>query len=217
MRRRSPIRRLTILGELWRFRVSDMAEFIRITESGMSSEFASFSEWVDDRTNGMGEEQVGEFIDHYYDDLAMVRDVVPRMLRYAQFLCVFGIYEHEVGALCWFLHRDGKAARKPSRNLYLATTQDYLVQHAGFRKMAFGSDWRFTLAARYLRNAIAHSNGRLSSDQRSVKARAFVSKHSKLCLDDRGRIIVEGGFCEDLVRRMKSAMTALLSEAETKY
>jgi hypothetical protein len=175
---------LNPFARLWKYKVQEMEEFLNLTDSGISLKYEEFGEWLKSKTKGMDKERVAEFIDLYYDDLAMVRDIAPHMLRYAQYLCVFGAFEHAAGDLCRVLHRDGKVSvAPPSRNFYLDRIEKYLRKKAALGKAAFGKDWKFMLDARYPRNAIAHADGMVGTDAQGKKARAFIRTQPKLDLE----------------------------------
>ena len=208
---------LILFSDLWTDALSELHEFVRITNQGLSSEFKKFGQWLNQRTAEMNEVEANRFADIYYDDLAMIRDLAPQMLHYAQYLVLFGVFEHEAGHLCRTLRRDGKASREPPDNLYLHKVEDFLRQHAGFRKKVFGKAWGFMLRARYPRNAIAHNRGRLKKNGQVGKAKAFIRGHPKLHLNDWDTVVVEEGFCEDMLEKMEAAMQSLIGEARTKY
>jgi len=201
---------------LWDFRVEQMRGFLKITNSGTASEFAKFGEWVDQQTSGLSARDADEFIDHYYDDLAMVRDIAPQMLHYAQILCIYGAFEHAAADIYRTLHRLTKATRKPPKNMYLHVTQKHLVDFAGFRKKAFGKDWTFLMQVREVRNAIAHGDGRLRQDNKAIAAKRFIKANKHLGLDQLDTILVERAFCKDLLGRIEKAMQLLFDEAKSK-
>ena len=208
---------LILFADLWLTALSELEEFIRLTNRGISLELKKFGQWLEDRTANMSQDEANKFVDIYYDDLAMVRDLAPQMLHYAQYLVLFGVFEHEAGGLCRALWRECKATREPPDNLYLDKVEEFLRQHAGFRKKVFGKEWRFMLGARYPRNAIAHNRGSLKKNRQVGKARAFIHRHPKLGLNDWDTVVVEDGFCEDMLQKMEAAMESLIGEARTKY
>ena len=123
---------LNAVAGLWDFQLDQLKEFLRITNTGIASEFAKFDEWVRQETSDFTVQEADEFIDHYYDDLAMVRDVAPQMLRYAQILCLYGSFERAAADIYRMLYRRSKATKKPDKNMYLDSTQRYLVGFAKF-------------------------------------------------------------------------------------
>lgn len=127
---------------LWNFRVEQLQQFLQHTESGASSELSKFADWLKSQTDGMTDEEAADVEDHYYDDSAMVRDSTPQLLRYAQYLVIYGAFEHEAAGICRVLHRDGKVKAAPPKNLYLDRVEPYLKK-AGFRSSVFGREWKF--------------------------------------------------------------------------
>lgn len=201
---------------LWDFRVDQMRGFLRITNAGTASEFAKFGEWVGQETSDFSAQEADDFIDHYYDDLAMVRDIAPQMLHYAQILCIFGAFEHAAADIYRTLHRLAKATRKPPKNMYLYHTQEYLVKYADFRKKVFAKDWFFLMRARDVRNAIAHGSGKLRKDNKANAVKRFIRASKHLSLDQFDTVLVDKSFCEDLLGRIEAAMRLLFDEAKAK-
>lgn len=208
--------RLNAVACLWDFQLDQLKEFLRITNTGVASEFAKFDEWVRQKTSDFTGQEADEFIDHYYDDLAMVRDVAPQMLRYAQILCLYGSVERVAAEIYRTLYMRSKATKKPDKDMYLDSTKKYLVDFAKFRKEVFGEDWSFLMGVRDVRNAIAHSDGRIGKDERGKAARSFIRTNKHLKLDQLNKVLVEQGFCEELLNRIEAAMRLLFDEARAK-
>ncbi len=143
------MQRLNFISRLWDYRVEEVNAFLENTEKGISSVYKKYSNKLNAYMEDMSEKEQEEYVDIKYDDIAMIRDVTPQMLRQAQYLLLFGLFEHEVAGLCRCLYHDGKCADKPRKNLYLANSQEFLIQEAGYLKKTFkNKSWNFMLKAR---------------------------------------------------------------------
>ncbi len=209
--------RLTAFEWLSRSRLEELQTFLDQTERGAQSEFGEFSKWVKGETAGMSDREASDFVDHYYDDLAMVRDVVPRIIRYSQVLIVYGFYEHEVAGLCRLLHAEGVTKKKPKNKLYLHDAKKYLIEQADFKERTFGKAWKYLDSARNVRNAIAHNSGRFRSDEQGNQGKSFVEEEPDLDLDGSKYIDIKKEFNQKLLDNSRESLKALIEEGTKKY
>ncbi|HEX4134031.1 MAG TPA: hypothetical protein VHY84_05360 [Bryobacteraceae bacterium] len=128
---------------LTRHRFQEIASFIGQSRHGMTAMWEKFSARFDKVTAGLTEEAMAEYIDHVYDDIAMLRDESPQLLRHAQCMIVYGTFEKRMATLCRAVHSDGKITNPPPDKLYMDDVKGYLRLHIRTRPQPFGKDWQW--------------------------------------------------------------------------
>lgn len=206
-------------------RLDELAEMMDIAERGMKDQFQDWEEWFEAQTEGCSEDEKQDFIDHYYDDLAMVRDTAPNLMRRALYVMTIALLEKVVADLCRLLSRVGAVAESPPSRLYLQTSKAWLLKYAKFPESIFGSEWKACLRAEALRHAIVHNGGCVPKESASMKkdirntirlAKWHIDHSGRASLDQFGDIMMEEGFCEDALTQARSAYEELLNRAERK-
>lgn len=217
------LRLFSIYRSLWEYRANDLREFLRISEGGLASKFEDWGDWYEERTKGLSDEQRSEFIDDYYDDLAMVRDTAPNLFRHAAFVMIVGFFEATVADICRLLHRTKKVTHAPRQKLYLDASSEYLTAKAGLPALLFGGPWDRCKQAEWLRDAIIHNNGRLPAHADGKlgdaveAARGFVEGSAHISLSNHGDILIDAGFCEDVLELHEKMVRRLLKMVERAF
>ena len=214
--------------EVWEYRLNDLREFLRISEAGLTSKFKDWGNWYEERTKGFSEERKGEFIDNFYDDLALVRDTVPNLFRHAAFVMIVGFFEGSVADICRLINRTKKVSpeQKLPPMLYLRDSSKYLIK-AGLPESLFGRrlGWEYCKRAVCLRNAVIHNNGQIpahADDNFAVAikaARTFVKRNAHISLSkhEHGDVMIKPGFCEYVLARHEKVFRRLIGTVEKKF
>ncbi len=217
----APKRRFSILqiqSELTEFRLTEVRSFIEHSRSGMSAIWNKFSRDFDATTAGWPKDQVDEYVNHIYDDLASVRDQSPQLLRHAQCMIVYGTFENAIVGLCRTAHRDGKIANTPPTKMYMDDVKGYLLPHVRQRPQPFAQEWQWLHEFRIIRNWMAHNGGRADmSGGNWTRARTFARRNTGLIkFGQFGDISVEDPLvdraCDKTIRavsRLEKAVRAL--------
>ena len=220
------------INELTRFRVAmhwlqsgmdETEHFIHIGESGLKSEFEDWGDWYKKRTKGFSAEEKRDFIDGYYDDLVMVRDVAPQMFRKACFVMLIGAWETTAANLVRTLHRFGVLPTKPQQKIYCDKAKEYLRDDIGFRKSIFRGAWAFCERAAKVRNIIIHNNSHLPRDVQGTLgngveiARRFIRYTRHIHLSDHSDIELDQGFCHAVNEKVVECVKSLTDEAVRIY
>ena len=219
--------RMTLLGihdQLTKFRFLEIESFIHHSREGMNAAWEEFSERFDKTTTGWDEAEVAEYVDYVYDDIAMLRDESPQLLRHAQCMIVYGTFEHAIVNLCRALHRDKKIATPPKpKNMYMDDVKGYLRPHLGKRPRPdpFSKDWQFH-EFRIIRNWMAHNGGRVQKDSNSngnwKQANTFVRRNRGLIrFTERGDITVEDELIRRALEKARDASDTLHKAARRLY
>lgn len=202
-------------------RLDEIKESLDLIEGGLKSKFEDWGDWYEKRTKGWSDDERSEFIDHYYDDLAMVRDTAPNMARQAMCVCLSGYFETFLADSCRFLHRGKKSFSSPKQKLYLEDSKEYLIDVAGFDEKLFNSEeWTFCVKASYVRNAIAHCDGRIPNHvqgnlERQVEIlKQFVSDTDGIKLTTLHEILIEAEYCKLVVENIGTSIDAIIDTIE---
>lgn len=215
-------RLFNIFKRLTVHRLEEIKESLELIESGLKSKFDDWAEWFDKSTTGWSNDEKDDFVDHYYDDLALVRDTAPNMSRQAMCVCMSGFFETFLADSCRFLHRKKGSLASPKQKLYLEDSKNYLIEIAGLDVMLFESEeWEFCLKASYVRNAIAHYNGRIPKHVKGglkkqvEEIERFVNDTDGIELTTLHEIIVESEYCELLAENINISIEAILDAIES--
>ncbi|MCX5644609.1 MAG: hypothetical protein NTZ17_07970 [Phycisphaerae bacterium] len=214
-------RLFTIAIQQLQIGLDEMRRFIDIGEHALESEFKDWGDWYEKQTQGFSEEEKHEFVDAYYDDLATVRDLAPQLFRRACFVMQVDFWETTAANLVRTLHRFGLLSGTPKQRIYHGGSKDYLLNHVGFRKSAFGRAWAFCERADKVRNIIVHNNGELphtpqtqNNLAKDVKiAKRFIKSTAHIHLSDSSSVELEQGFCYAVNEKAVECVETLIAEA----
>lgn len=175
----------------------------------MRAAWRKFSKDFDKTTAGWAKDQVAHYVDHIYDDLAMIRDESPRLLRYAQCMIVYGTFENSVVRICHLLNRAGRIGATPPRRMYAHHAREYLHTHV----MPWPEDdWQWLDGFRVIRNWMAHGSGRVppSYDRDWALARAF-ARHNRgaITIPKLGTIVVKDGLVDRAFEKVSGVLTKI--------
>jgi hypothetical protein len=101
--------------------------------------------------------------------------------------------------------------------MYLHDVKKYLMSEAGFGAARFGDNWKFIDSAREIRNAIAHNRGQPRSAPQATALKAFAKKRLDIRFDGSGQLMIETGFCDELLKHAADGMSVLIIEASKLY
>lgn len=134
-------------------------------------------------------------------------DGLPRLMRNAVFLVVFGVYEHHVAAICTRIHDNGSNDDGAPKGTHLQDSYKYLTNIVKLPESAFGTAWRFLDAAREVRNFIAHEAAAIpdtDTSDRAKRVRKFIDEADHIKLEGE-YIQLDGPFVPSLIDRMDEA------------
>ncbi len=205
------------------YRLEQLSDALDIIESGLDGKFEEWGSWFDEQTQGLSDDDKELFVNHYYDDLAMIRDTAPNMARKAMFICIVGFLETFMADLCRFLARDNNL-QQPKQKLYLEASKKYLIETANVNEDCFdGQEWLSYFEATCVRNIIVHCAGKIPvsvqgnlADQLQT-ATSFIGQTDSIEIDSLNKIIIDRGFCEGIATKVEQCMTNLLDGAENCY
>lgn len=209
MKRRFPA--LRIQSDLRGFRFQEIRSFIDHSRSGIAAIWSKFTNDFDARTAGWPEDQVDKYVDSIYDDLAMMRDQAPQLLRQAQCVIIYGTFENAIVDICRAAHMDGKIATAPPNKMNMDGVKKYLIPHVRLVPKPFAEDWEWLHDFRVIRNWIAHNGGRAEeSGTNRTKAEVFASRNAGLIKFGRfGDLSLEDQFVDRACEKADGALATL--------
>lgn len=101
-----------------RFKVIEA--FIEHSREGMHATWKAFSKRFDCTTAGWSDDEIADYVDYIYDDLAMVRDESPQLLRHAQCMILYGAFETRSAACArYYIETTRSLHRRPGSFTWL--------------------------------------------------------------------------------------------------
>ncbi len=208
-----------IFKNLSEHRLDEIAKSLDLVENGLKNKFQDWEEWYEKKTEGYSDDEKSNFIDWYYDDLAMIRDTAPNMARQAMCVCISGYFETFMADMCRFVYKAKLVPSEPRQKLYLEDSQKYLIDKASFcEKLFHCPEWEFCIKASYVRNAIVHYNGRVPNHlQGNLKkqveiVKQFINDTEGISTTTFGDILIDIKYCE-LVMKNINKMTEIFFDA----
>jgi hypothetical protein len=137
-------------------------------------------------------------------------------------MMVYGTFEHAVATLCRTVHRDGKIASAPTKNIYMHTAVGYLRPHLRVRHDPFAKEWGWMDQFRIIRNWMAHNGGRVQKDStvggKWDRAKQFlVRNRGMISFASLGDILVEDTLIDRALDRTGTAIDRLHRAVGTLY
>jgi hypothetical protein len=201
---------ICLFQRLSELRLDEISEFLNLIESGLANKFQKWEEWYKIETDCWSDDDKDAFTDHYYDDLAMVRDIAPNMARHAMCVCLSGYFENFMADLCRFLHRHIPVASGPGQILHLDNSKKYLINECTVDRNIFASQqWEFCVRASYVRNAIVHCGGRVPEHLlgtlgwRANIIKQFVNSTDGIYITQTNDIMIENRYLNQVIDNIK--------------
>lgn len=193
----------------WRF--DEVAQFIEHSRDGTAAVWSDFEARFNLLTSQLDEDQVGEYVDIMYDDLASVRDTSPQLSRRAHCLILYGAFEQSLRETCQVAKWLGLSSDNPGKCRNMSDFRQFFLPIIG--APAFGIEWWWVDSWRLVRNCIAHNGGYLIRAVNGVNARdieRFVASHHTLIrLDFHNEIHLEDGMLDLAARKTESVLGRL--------
>ena len=205
---------------LTEYRMEAVKAFIDHSQSGMQTMLEEFSAEFDRTTSGWSQELINDYADHIYDDIAMIRDESPELLRHAQCMIIYGTFEHAIVNLCRAIHRDQKAPAPSKRIAYMDDVRGYLKPLV--KSSAFGSEWQWMHELRIIRNWMAHNGGKAQVDSQPggnwMKAKTFRRRnHGLIAFSHHGDITITNAFVDRAHEKATAAIAKLHKAVGRRY
>jgi hypothetical protein len=221
-RPRGKITRFSLYRSLAEYRLTEIESFVHHSRSAMKGAWEKFSKDFDRKVAGWDEDRVSEYVDMIYDDMSILRDESPQLLRYAQCMVVYGTFETSLVNLANALNRDGKITADLPKKTYMDNMKVYLRPHFRIRPAPFSKEWQSMHEFRIIRNWMAHNGGKVevdtTPDGKWAQANRFVHRNRGLIKFTRhGDIVVEDALVDRAIRKASIALATIEKAAQMLY
>ena len=183
------------------FRFGELLDTVKLSERLLKEESAAFKARVNAMAAEMSEEAREEFYEFMGDEYWQIHERFPNILRRALFLYCYAEIEAYLNRMCHIAQRqyglDLPLSKVTGKGIERAKL--YLTKVAGVAFPSDSREWRELTNYNKLRNVLAHSEGRLPDVEREGHLRDYVDRHPHLELEFDGSIIIQEGFCEEVV------------------
>lgn len=186
---------ISLYKRVWQFRVEELQAYVQQSERALAGEIARFEKLATGH-------QITD--DTFVDEHELVHNVVPRYVRYAQLLMIYGVFEYSVLEICQLVERGRSSTLRLQPNL--KSMRAYLTS-AGMDDSAFGAAWTYLDMVRQMRNCVAHANGVVEEGHPVI---VLLSTDHLLGHDMRDYgIVIKAGFAENLIGQVDQAITRI--------
>lgn len=183
---------------------------VETVEAGPKQKWDEYGQQFDQYTADWNQDEIADYVDHVYDEIAQVRDDLPRLARYSLVTAIFGSFESEMKRMCHYLKFDNPGLPEPPKYGFLNDYQSYL-EHNGYAGK-FGPEWDEVAALRPLRNIIAHHGGELAAGKQNdtVAATAHIQANAQfLSVKSDGLVYIKEGYCLELLEKVRTAIESI--------
>lgn len=160
---------------------------------------------------------VEDLYDWHNDDLWRLTTVFPAMMRSSLFVSCYSLLEHRLNDLCGVIQRERKLALTPKEldGDGIFRSKVYLNKVVGIEFAdGGGTPWDSIWTRNKLRNAIVHTDGRLT-EEAATKLAAFFKQNTELLkLSPRRQIDLGVGFCPHFIQTIRKFFHLLIAELE---
>lgn len=201
------------------FRLEEMEAFIHHSRSAMNAAWQEFNRDFDAKTAGWDQRAIDCYINGIIDDVAMLRDASPQLLRQTHCIMLYGTFEHALADLCRTVHRDKKITTPLKADLYMSDIKGYLRPHIGKRPVPFAKEWEWLDEFRVIRNWLAHNDGKIRKDNphRLAVANRFVRRNRGLIHFTHLRdIVIEQGLVDRALQKVRAALDRVFNATQKK-
>lgn len=145
--------------------------------------------------NDLSEQERDVYINCNYDNLTLVRDEVPSILRSTTFIALYAVLEHRLRHVCGLLKRgEFRTFRGRPKESYLDRARRFIEDECGRRFPRSSAEWCLLNGHfRSIRNCLVHDAGEVRGDEAVMNA---ISTLKGVEQSDRGEIILEDAILE---------------------
>ncbi|MCF6256283.1 MAG: hypothetical protein L3J98_08030 [Gammaproteobacteria bacterium] len=168
---------LNISKRLFNYGLDSLERYLVEVDNALDKSWNEFADKTEKEIKSLTEEESEEYIDIIYDDISMIRDILPQINGQAQILNIYAFMEHELIRLCEQYKRANKidVSVNDLKGGGLHSSRAYFKKVAKF-DLADDDTWERLNNFNKIRNVIAHYNGYLSSDYYHYKKiKKFIS------------------------------------------
>ena len=191
-------------SELWLFMLfGELRAAVDLFEGMLQDEVAALDARVEAETSRMLDEERETFYAFMSDehDHWLIHESFPNVLRRALFLASYAKIESYMNDVCRAVqtNRNLRCELSDLRGSGIERAKHYLTKVAQVTFPSDAPEWRRLCDYNKLRNVLAHSDARLTEEQKADHLGRYVSGHPSLELHEDGTVIIKPGFCEEVI------------------
>lgn len=191
------------LAAVWlEFRFGELRDSVDLFERLLEDEAIDFEARVRSQAEELSsEEDRAEFLEYMSHEHAQLHERFPNLTRRALFLTIYAEIESYLIEVC-DRARKLRGLRLPLRELRrkgIGGARVYLTKVAGAELASSGREWQALTDYNKVRNLLAHAGGRLSKEGREGHLGEYIREHPHLRLDWDVALVIEQGFCEEVI------------------
>ena len=196
------------------FRFSELEGLVDFAERLLQEEASNLRTRIEQQVSTMSEAQRDEFFAEVNEHCARIEGAFPSLLRRSLFLTIYAEIEAYLNAVC----EKAKRAQELELSLHelagrgIQRAKLYLAKVASVPFPSDSPEWKKLTDYNQLRNALAHTEGRLREEAINGYLGKYVRKHPGLWLDSNGNVDIEPGFCEGVITDAISLFERLPAE-----
>ncbi len=181
-------RRASMFLRLLAFELEKFQEY----RSSVTGSLAADLDRIGERGDALPPEEQEDFYDRMYDEIALVRDEFPPLLRSTTYIALYSVLEHRLRRVCDLLKRGEfrKFKGKP-RESYLDRARRFIEEKCERPFPGTSPEWCMLNGHyRVVRNCLVHEAGEVRDNKAVLSA---VATLKGIELTDRGEIVLEDG------------------------
>lgn len=190
-----------------------LEQFSEEVESFINSKFDEFKQQAIKDTEGYSEDEEQEYYDHFYDDLVLVRDDYPSLLRYQTITTAHSLLEETLMDI-YNQHSKGAAGYKKykKRCSLISALIEYMRREMNINIPA-SPVLEFINNLTKVRNNIVHCNGYIFNDQHEQRLERIISS-SLFLKSNSGKIVVGKEYITEMLKNIDSLLDTIIDNWE---
>ncbi|MEQ2528857.1 hypothetical protein WMO40_19455 [Bacillaceae bacterium CLA-AA-H227] len=198
------------------YRLELIKQYSDEVEKFVASKFDEFVQQAEKATKGLTEDEQQNYYDYFYDDLALVRDEYPSILRYSIITATYSSLERALFRIHYQKSKDRQGFKKfKNKNSDLDAIIQYIRIEMGISIPHKSDELNFIQNLNKVRNNIVHSNGRIFDDNNPNRIEKIVKNSSNLEIAS-GELVVKKEYIDEMLSNVNSFLSSIYKELETK-
>jgi vacuolar-type H+-ATPase subunit I/STV1 len=197
------------------YRLELIEQYSEEVEKFIALKFDEFVKQAEEATEGLSEDEQQNYYEYYYDDLALVRDEYPSILRYSIITATYSSLERALLRIHYQKSKDREGFKKyKNRNSDLDAILQYIRKEMEINFLHLADELNYIQNLNKVRNNIVHSNGRIFDDKFPKRIERVVEKSSNLEIVS-GELVVKKEYIDEMLLNVKSLLSSIHAQLET--
>lgn len=207
---------MSAVASLARHDLTDMREFVDLSERLLKDELDALTQRIDERVSCLPLPEQESELGWFDDDVYRLSDIFPRIQRYALFTSLLGMMENHLRRFCRSAKQvcDAELSASDLRGHGISQSLDYLIKVCHFRiSRSSKSAYDHLKMFQTMRNAIVHDDGR-PSEKALASIKQYRKRNPHFDITERNQIVLSAGFLHTVIHTAVSFYETLLAELE---